>query len=153
MAVKDVVRELLEKPIAAMGYELIEVTYAKSYGDMTLTLYIDTDKEGGISLDDCEIVSNGVDALLEAADPTSGTPYRLNVSSPGLDRPIRTLRDYEKKRGTKVEASLYKPLDGRKKIEGILSGWTEDSVTLTVGKKEIILDKKDVAVVKPVIEF
>ncbi|MBQ9145433.1 MAG: ribosome maturation factor RimP [Clostridia bacterium] len=153
MAVKDVVQQLLEEKVAAMGYELIEVTYQKQYGSMTLTLFIDTDKEGGISLDDCEAVSRMADPVLDEADVTDGAAYTLNVSSPGLDRPIKTERDFRKKAGSKVEASLYVAQNGSKKIVGVLSAWDEETVTLTVAGKSIILKKKDVAVLKPVIEF
>ena len=154
MAIKDDVFALLEAPVAGLGYELIEVTYQRVYGNMTLTLFIDTDKEGGVSLDDCEKVSRLVDPILEQADPTHGAAYHLNVSSPGLDRPIKTERDFRKKQGTEVEVHLYAPQGGAKVHAGILSGWTEDTVTITAkGGKDIQFNKKDVAVIKPVIVF
>ena len=153
MAVKDEVYALLAQPIADLGYELIEVTYQKLYGNMTLTLYIDTDREGGIGLDDCERVSRMADPLLDEADPTKGAAYHLNVSSPGLDRPIKTERDFRKKQGTLVEASFYAPIRGVKRMEGTLTAWDKDTVTLTVDGEEIKLNKKDVAVLKPVIVF
>ena len=153
MAIKDDVYALLADKVADAGYELVEVTYAKLYGNMTLTLYIDCDREGGVGLDDCEKVSRLVDPILDEADPTHGAAYHLNVSSPGLDRPIKTERDYRKKAGTEVEAGLYAPIGGTKKIKGILSAWDDDTVTLVADGKEIKLNKKDVAVLKPVIVF
>ena len=153
MAVKDDVFALLEAPVAELGYELIEVTYQKQYGNMTLTLFIDCDKEGGVGLDDCEKVSRLVDPILDEADPTKGAAYHLNVSSPGLDRPIKTERDFRKKAGTEVEVGLYAPKDGVKKLTGILTAWDEDTVTFTVKGKEIKFNKKDIAVIKPVIVF
>jgi len=153
MAIKDDVFALLERPIADLGYELIEVTYQKLYGNMTLTLYIDCDKEGGVGLDDCEKVSRFVDPILDEADPTKGAMYHLNVSSPGLDRPIKTERDFVKKQGTEVEVGLYAPLNGSKKVVGILTAWDEHTVTITAKGKEIKLNKKDIAVIKPVIVF
>ena len=153
MAVKARVFALLQQPIAEMGYELIEVTYQKEYGTMTLTLFIDTDKEGGIGLDDCEAVSNRVDPLLDADDPTGGMPYNLNVSSPGLDRPIKTERDFCKKQGSKVEIGFYRTIDGVKKVQGILVAWDSDTVTIAVDGKQIQYNKQDIAVIKPVIEF
>ena len=153
MAVKERVFALLQQPIADMGYELIEVTYQKEYGTMTLTLYIDTDKEGGISLDDCEAVSKCVDPLLDADDPTAGVAYNLNVSSPGLDRPIKTERDFRKKQGTKVEVGFYRALNGVKKVQGILVAWDSDTVTIAVDGNQIQYKKQDIAVIKPVIEF
>jgi ribosome maturation factor RimP len=153
MAIKDDVYALLKDTVAHLGYELIEVTYQKLYGNMTLTLYIDCNREGGVGLDDCEKVSRAVDPILDAADPTKGAMYHLNVSSPGLDRPIKTERDFVKKQGTLVEASLYAPLNGVKKVQGTLTEWGEQTVTLTVDGKEIKLNKKDIAVLKPVIVF
>ena len=153
MAVKDDVFALLEGTVADLGYELIEVTYQKSYGNMTLTLFIDCDKEGGVGLDDCEKVSRAVDPILDEADPTKGQAYHLNVSSPGLDWPVKTERDFRKKQGTEVEVGLYAPQNGSKKIVGILTAWDDDTVTITVKGKEIKINKKDVAVIKPVIVF
>lgn len=154
MAIKDDVFALLEAPVAGLGYELIEVTYQKVYGNMTLTLYIDTDREGGISLDDCERVSRLVDPLLEEADPTHGAMYHLNVSSPGLDRPVKTERDFRKKQGTEVEVHLYAPQAGKKVFKGVLSAWDDATVTITAqGGKDIQFNKKDIAVIKPVIVF
>jgi len=153
MAIKDEVFQMLEGVVAAAGYELIEVTYQKLYGNMTMTLYIDCDREGGVGLDDCEKVSRLVDPILEDADPTKGVAYHLNVSSPGLDRPIKTERDFRKKAGSEVEAGLYAPQNGAKKIKGVLTAWDDDTVTLTVDGKEIKLNKKDIAVLKPVIVF
>ncbi|MBO4535407.1 MAG: ribosome maturation factor RimP [Clostridia bacterium] len=153
MAVKDTVAKLVEGKLLEMGYELVEVTYKKEYGNMTLTLFIDCDKEGGVGLDDCELVSRTVDPILDEADPTGGAPYHLNVSSPGLDRPIKTQRDFDKKKGTKVEALFYAPKDGTKRVEGILVGWSEQQVELEVKGKTKQYDKKDIAVLRPVIEF
>lgn len=153
MAIKDTVFDLLAKPVADLGYELIEVTYQKLYGTPTLTLYIDTDKEGGIGLDDCEAVSKMADPILDEADPTGGAYYNFNVSSPGLDRPIKTERDFQKKKGTKVEAGFYKPINGKKKVQGVLAAWDNETVTLAIEGKEIQINKQDIAVLKPVIEF
>lgn len=153
MAVKDEAFQALVQPIAAAGYELVEVTYAKQYGSMTLTLFIDTEKEGGITLDDCELVSKLADPILDELDPTSGAAYTFNVSSLGIDRPIRTQRDFQRKQGTLVEASLYAPKDGVKKVQGTLKGWTDEAVTLEVKGKDVTLLHKEVSVIKPVIEF
>lgn len=153
MAVKDVVATLVQAKLDEMGYELVEVTYKKEYGNMTLTLFIDCDKEGGVGLDDCEAVSRAVEPILDEADPTGGAPYHLNVSSPGLDRPIKTERDFIKKQGTKVEALFYAPKDGTKRVEGTLTGWSDTQVELTIKGKAKQFDKKDIAVLRPVIEF
>lgn len=153
MAVKDKVDKLLRPIIEGLGYELVEVTYKKEYGTPTLTCFIDTDKEGGIGLDDCEAVSRAIDPVLDENDPTDGEAYNLNVSSPGLDRPLTLERDFVKNKGKEVEASFYAPYQGKKKLQGILLDWSETQVVLQSGKDIHTIEKKAIAVLKPVIKF
>ena len=153
MAIKDRADELLRPIIEGLGYELVEVTYKKEYGTPTLTFIIDTDKEGGIGLEDCERVSHAIDSVLDENDPTGGEAYNLNVSSPGIDRPLTLERDYVKNKGKEVEASFYAPFQGKKKIQGILLDWTETEVVLQSGKDKYTFEKKTIAVLKPVIKF
>ncbi len=153
MSVKEKVEIIVAPILGALGYELVEVSYQKQYGGMTLTIFIDTDKEGGITLDDCEAVSKAIDKALDEGNPTADQPYTLNVSSPGLDRPLKSARDYEKKMGKEVEISLYKPTDGKKKFEGLLAAYDGESVTIAVNNIERKFLCKDIAVVKPVIKF
>ena len=116
---------------------------------MNLTVFID--KDGGVTLDDCEKVHKAIDAPLDELDPTDGKHYILNVSSPGLDRPLKNAKDYKRNTGKPVKASLYSPFQGRKQYEGILISWTDDSVTLEVNNDEIVLNKKDISIIKPII--
>lgn len=153
MSVKDSVTELVAPIIEGLGYELVEVTYKKQHDAMHLTIFIDTDKVGGISLDDTEIVANAIDAPIDALDPTQGAPYVLNVSSPGLDRPLKTDKDYLKKVGTEIEVSLYKALNGEKKLVGTLSAYEEGKVVLSTEKGALTIDTKDIALAKPYIRF
>jgi len=153
MSVKDSVTELVRPILEKLGYELVEVTYKKQHDAMHLTIYIDSDKEGGVSLDDTEIVANAIDAPLDELDPTAGAPFVLNVSSPGLDRPLKTDRDYQKKIGTEIEVSLYKAISGEKKWIGTLKGYEEGVVTLETKSGEIKLETKDIALAKPYITF
>lgn len=153
MAVKDKADKLLRPIIEGLGYELVEITYKKEYGTPTLTCFIDTDKEGGIGLDDCEVVSRAIDPVLDENDPTDGEAYNLNVSSPGLDRPLTLERDFVKNKGKEVEASFYAPYQGKKKLQGILLDWSETQVVLQSGKDIHTIEKKAIAVLKPVIKF
>lgn len=153
MAVKDKVDKLLRPIIEGLGYELVEITYKKEYGTPTLTCFIDTDKEGGIGLDDCEAVSRAIDPVLDENDPTDGEAYNLNVSSPGLDRPLTLERDFVKNKGKEIEASFYAPYQGKKKLQGILLDWSETQVVLQSGKDIHTIEKKAIAVLKPVIKF
>ena len=147
--------EALVKPVLeSMNMELVEVEFKKrGDNDGSLTIYID--KEGGVSLDDCEAVHNAIDAPLDELDPTNGKPYTLNISSPGLDRPFKTLRDYRKHVGEEIEISLYKPVDGKKKFEAVLKGVDDDLTTATVSMegKTIQLNIKEIALARAVIKF
>ena len=146
-AAEQVVRPIIE----AHGMELVDVEFKKLYGTPTLTIYID--KPGGVSLDDCELIHRAIDAPIDELDPTDGMAYNLNVSSPGLDRPFKTLRDYKRKLGEKVEVSLYVPLDGKKKFIAVLSDANEEEITLQDGDKTIKIQLKQIAAAKPYIEF
>lgn len=150
----DSVQQIIQPILDSMNIELVEVEFKKrGENDGSLTVYID--KDGGVSLDDCEAVHNAIDAPLDELDPTSGKPYTLNVSSPGLDRPFKTLRDYRKHLGEEIEISLYKPVEGNKKFVAVLEdvddGFT--SVTVTLNKKTIQLNIKDIALARAVIKF
>lgn len=151
--VKSKAEQIALRVLPPLGYELVDVEYKKLFGQQTLIFYIDTDKEGGISLDDCELVSHALDAVLDKEDITDGLAYNLNVSSPGLDRPLKTERDFVKKKGSKIEINFYAPVDGKKKIEGVLSSWTESTVTIEVNGEELSFDRKTISIIKPVIEF
>lgn len=150
----DSVQQLIQPILDSMNIELVEVEFKKrGENDGSLTVYID--KDGGVSLDDCEAVHNAIDAPLDELDPTSGKPYTLNVSSPGLDRPFKTLRDYRKHLGEEIEISLYKPVEGNKKFEAVLDDVDDgfNSVTVTLNKKTIQLNIKDIALARAVIKF
>lgn len=150
------VTRLVEPIIAENNMELVEVEYKKIYGQDTLVIYID--KDGGVDLDDCELIHNAVDMPLDELDPTDGQPYDLNVSSPGLDRPLKTARDFAKKIGLEMEVSLYKPdteLGKVKKFNAVLLGYDEDLrlVELEYKSKTIKLNIKDIALIREAIRF
>ncbi len=150
----DSVQELIQPILDKMNIELVEVEFKKrGDNDGSLTVYID--KEGGVSLDDCEAVHNAIDVPLDELDPTGGKPYTLNVSSPGLDRPFKTIRDYRKHLGEEIEISLYKPVDGNKKFEAVLNSVDDafTQITASVKGKTIQLNIKDIALARAVIKF
>ncbi len=153
MSVKDRVEELVLPILKDLGYELVEVTYQKQHDAMHLTIFIDSDKEGGVSLDDTEIVANAIDKPLDDLDPTAGEPFVLNVSSPGLDRPLKSERDYLKKIGTEIEVSLYSPLAGAKKHIGKLLSYENGIISLETKSGELKIETKCIAVAKPYITF
>ena len=147
----DAVSDLVKPIIESNGMELVEVEYKKLYGTHTLIIYID--KEGGVSLDDCEKIHRIIDEPLDVLDPTNGAPYNLNVSSPGLDRPLKTARDYDKNINKEVDISLYMPVDGEKKLTCKLIAYDDETVTVEKDGKEIKLNKKQIAAAKPTIRF
>lgn len=142
-------------PVAqAMEVEIFEIVF-KQGKNPSLTVYLDTEKEGGIDLDTCERFHNAIDPVLDELDPTFGQPYTLNVSSPGLDRPFRRDRDYERNLGKKVEVRLYAPHRGEKFFEAVLVGYNADGKNVTLDKDgEIIkLNLSQIARMSQAIDF
>ncbi len=107
--VKQICEEKLRPVIEEMGYELVEVSYEKENGSMSLIFTID--KEEGVTIDDCEIVNKKIDPILDELNPTDDKPYTLVVSSPGLDRPIKTDRDLKRNLGKEIELTLFAKQD------------------------------------------
>ena len=138
-------------PIASeLNVEIVEVEF-KQGREPALTVYIDT--ETGVDLDTCEKFHRAIDPVLDELDPSYGAPYTLNVSSPGLDRPLKTARDYEKCKGLKVEVKLFAPLKGKKFFEATLTGYDEHCVELTDKGETIKLEKTKIAKICRAIDF
>ena len=135
---RDQLGELLAPVVAGLGYELWELEFAPRAGGGLLRLYIDSDV--GISLDDCERVSRAVSETLDAADPIPGR-YTLEVSSPGLDRVLRTQAHFERFAGERVKLEMMQPVEGRKRFSGRLTA---------VGRGEITLELEHGAVTLPI---
>ena len=142
----------LVQPIAeSFGLEVIEVLYEQKYDGMNLTIVID--KENGVTIDDCEKLHRAIDGPLDELDPID-TSYILNVSSPGIDRPLKTERDYRRNLNKKISVKLYTPMENKKNYEGVLIAFDDETFTVELKNgKQIIFNKKDTAKVEPVIEF
>ena len=139
------------KPVAeAMDIEIIEVE-AKVSKNPYITVYIDT--ENGVDLDTCEKFHNAIDPVLDDFDPSYGSAYTLNVSSPGLDRPLKTDRDFEKRIGKDVEVKLFAPIKGKKYFECKLVGYDGKNVVLKDGEEEIKLSLTRIAKINEAIKF
>ena len=132
---------LAEKLAEQMGYELIEAAYEKENTGMYLRFYLD--KEGGVTLDDCEAYHRALQPRLEPFDYDF-----MEVCSPGVDRPIKNQRDADRCLGSEIEVRLYKPVDGQKAIQGLLEGMTGETVSLKVGDGLVELPRKAVAQVR-----
>ena len=147
MKIADTVRSLAEPVIERLnaGIELLEAEYVKEGSDWYLRLYID--KQGGITLDDCQLVSEALNDLLDEADVIKGK-YLFEVSSPGLDRPLKTDRDFERYQGEDVEVHLYAPADGGKILTGKLKGRENGEIVILENGSELRFPVKDVSLVK-----
>lgn len=147
--VKEICEQKLRPVIEDAGYELVDVVYQKEVTGMNLIFTIDCD--AGITLDDCEKVHRLIDPILDELDPTGDTPYILSVSSPGLDRPIKTDRDLKRNIGKEIKVTLFKKEDGKKHFEGKLVSF--DAETITLGEDEIKLQRQKIAHIEPIIKF
>ncbi|WP_422486802.1 ribosome maturation factor RimP [Gudongella sp. DL1XJH-153] len=144
------VKSLCEEVISDLDYELVDVEYLKESGDFYLRVYIH--KPGGVNLDDCQIVSEKLSNRLDEEDIIQKA-YYLEVSSPGLDRPLKTDKDLERNLENEVEVSLYKAMDGVKKYEGILKSYDGDSVELKTVDKMVKIPRKSVSLIRLTIKF
>ena len=144
--------EQLVLPITdANNLELVDVEYVKEGGEFFLRVYID--KEGGVSLNECELVTRALNPILDEKDPIKDN-YYLEVSSPGLDRPLKKDKDFIKYQARDVEIKLYKPMNGSKQHEGELVGLTEDNnIKVIIDNKEVDFNRKEVALIRLAIKF
>ncbi len=133
--------ELLGPVVAGLGYELWEIEYAPRAGGGLLRLYIDAAE--GISLDDCERVSRAVSETLDETNPIPGQ-YTLEVSSPGLDRVLRTQAHFARFAGERVKLEMMRPVDGRKRFQGRLTQVGESEITLATDGGTISLPIDDI---------
>ena len=142
--------ELVTPIIDDNHFELVDVEYVKEGANWYLRVY--ADKEGGINIDDCVFISRALEAKLDEEDFIKDA-YILEVSSPGLGRPLKKDRDFERNLGKAVEIKLYKAMEGCKEYEGILKEFSKDTVTVETEEKDYTFSRKDIAVIRQAIEF
>lgn len=152
MKIKPVeeIKDFLDPVAKEQGIELVEIEF-KQGREPALTAFID--KDGGVDLNTCEAFHRAIDEKLDELDPTFGAPYTLNVSSLGLDRPLKTERDFMRRMGEKVEVKLYAPQKGRKTFEALLKGYDGNNVTLEEDGKEYKLELSKIAKICIAIDF
>lgn len=150
MKLTDKIFDIVEPTVTALGYELYEVEYQKEFDNWVLTLYID--HPDGVSIDDCELVSNAVDPVLDAADPIEQA-YYLSVSSLGIDRPLKTDKDYKRNIGKVMDVKLYAPLNGKKEFSGTLTAFDEETYTIELKSGSETIERKKTALIRPHIDF
>lgn len=150
-SLKAIAKPVIEPIVTELGYELVDVEYKNPGGPWKLIIYIY--KEDGIAFEDCELVSKTLDPILDEHEDIADRYDFLQVSSPGLDREFKYLKDYLRYMGKKVEISLYAPKDGRKKITGVLTQADQDKVVVVDNDDSIELNMKDIAKATLAIEF
>lgn len=141
---------LLLPIVEEAGFELVDVEYVKEAGNWYLRGYID--KPGGITVNDCEAVSRRFSDLLDAEDFIEDS-YIMEISSPGLDRPLKKDKDFERNMGKDVEIRTYSPVDGRKDFRGELVSYDKETVTIREEEKESVFSRKDIALIRLAIDF
>lgn len=137
---------IAEKLAGQMGYELIEAAYEKENTGMYLRFYLD--KEGGVTLDDCEAYHRALQPMIERFDYDF-----MEVCSPGVDRPIKNQRDADRCLGQEIEVRLYKPIDGQKVYNGLFTGYSDGDITIRCGEEERTFLKKEIAVARCTIDM
>ena len=131
------------------GLELVDVEYVRER-DWFLRVYVD--KSGGIDIDDCSAVSSKLAKLLDEKDFIK-EQYYLEVSSPGIDRPLKKDKDFLANYGKKIDVQLFAAVNGKKQLTGILQAHTAEILTLEIDGKSIELERKQISLVRPHIEF
>lgn len=143
--------ELVMLIITANHFELVDVEYVKEGGTWYLRAYID--KPGGITVDDCEIVNRALSDLLDEKDFIDES-YILEVSSPGLGRPLKKERDFERSLGEEVEIRTYRMIEKQKEFRGILKAYDKDTVTIAAeDEKEQVFQREDIALIRLAFDF
>lgn len=133
------------------NFELVDVEYVKEAGNWYLRVYVD--KEGGITVDDCEIVSRALSDKLDEKDFIEEA-YILEVSSPGLGRPLKKDKDFDRSIGKEVELKLYRAIDKQKDFSGILVSYDKDTVNIEIEDgKEISFNRTDIAIIRLAFDF
>ena len=141
-SIKETVREAISDTVAELGYRIWDITYSKIGADYHLEITIDSDD--GINIDDCEKVHRAIDPILDECDPIEDF-YYLEVSSPGIERELRTEEHIEISRGERVEAKLYRAVDGKKSVVGVLLGLSDGNVIIECDGEEVSLSRADIS--------
>lgn len=143
--------EALLKPLVdAHGFELVDVEYVKEAGNWYLRAYID--KPGGIAVDDCEVISRALSDKLDEEDFIDES-YILEVSSPGLGRPLKKDKDFARSIGKEIEVRTFRAIDRQKEFTGILKEFDKDSFTIVIDENEMTFQRAETALVRLAFDF
>ena len=144
--------EVLLKPLMEeRQFELVDVEFVKEAGNWFLRVYID--KPGGITIDDCELISRALSDKLDEEDFIVES-YILEVSSPGLGRPLKKEKDFVRSQGQSVEVKLFRPIEKQKEFTGILISWDKDTVTLEFEEEAVLtIERANIALIRLAFDF
>lgn len=143
--------ELITPITQRMNFELVDVEYVKEGGTWYLRAYID--KEGGITVNDCEAVAREMNEILDKEDFVEDS-YVFEVSSPGLGRPLKKEKDYIRSMGKEVEIRTYRAINREKEFYGVLSAYDEKTVTIEIEAGEnMTFEKSDIALIRLAFDF
>ncbi len=150
--IEDTIWKMAEPVVLENGLELIDVEYVKEGAEWYLRLFLDKEGDEGVDLDDCELISRKLSDLLETADPIAQA-YRLEVSSPGIERPLKRTKDFQRFQGEKVQIKTFSDVEGKKQFIGILGETTEETVIIEVENVPIGIPRKKISKANLVWEF
>ena len=145
MKITDQVWAFSEPVVESLGCTLWDVEFVREGGEWFLRLYLD--KEGGVSITDCEAVSRAIDPILDEKDPIEQS-YRFEVCSAGLERVLKRPSDFERFLGADVLVKLYRPKNGVREFPSVLRGYDEGRVTVDYGRETLTFEKNEIALVR-----
>jgi ribosome maturation factor RimP len=149
--VEKIVSEVALPLVESLGFELVDVEFIKEGVNWYLRIYID--KPNGITIDDCQVVSEKISEKIDEIDPIEQS-YFLEVSSPGLERPLKRDKDFVKFKGEQVEIKVFQPIDGKKIFDGELLGLEDNNIKIKLSDGSTLDFQKDkVATVRRVLKF
>ena len=148
-AVEEFVSSVVEGIIAGTNLELVDVDYVRER-DWYLRVYLD--KPGGVDLDDCQMVSEKLSAILDEKDPIAEN-YLLEVSSPGLDRVLKKDKEFIRYNGLDVDIQLFKPINGNKQYTGVLQGFTDTMIEFSINGESVTFERTAIAQIRLHLDF
>jgi len=148
--IEEKVESLIKSKIQELGYILYDVEYVKEGKEYYLRIYIDSEK--GISLDDCELVSNNITELLDKEDYIK-EQYFMEVSSPGVERVLKKDKHLQNNIGVKVQIKLFKPFKGQKQYEGILKSFDEENIIIEMDSQDLNIERQNIAQIKTIFDW
>lgn len=140
-AIETTLRDRLAAVVTTLGYEFVGCEFRQQGRDSVLRIYIDNEK--GITLDDCTKVSRQVSAMLDVDDPIQGN-YHLEISSPGLNRPLFEPHQYQKFMGRSIKVRTYSPINNQRNFVGVLQQVNETDIHLLMDAEEVVLPFSDI---------